>query len=280
MKDISLGAAALAALASLAACADDGVSLAPFSLTVTPDVRTAYMSRGKVIEDRPFASVRFRGDVDLGAFGKFGLWQWSRHALSGHRQNATRRAFTEDDYAMFWHYDLGLAEGWFLSSEFTMDWLTFPGFHGEAQQQKRDATMVEFRVDQSLDNPYLTPFWQMRHAIHPVEWMYVHVGAKHRFRIMEDVSLTPSVFAGTGNELLFEQRFGKREYGRRYHRGIMTLNGELLLEWRVCRHVTFFASVNQYDVVSEDVRRSLSGRRHPKGRRDLVYGTCGLKIRF
>ena len=258
----------------------DGFSLKPFSLTVTPDVRTAYISRSKVVEDRPVASVRFRGDVDAGFFGKFGLWQWSRHSLSRHRQNMTRRAFTEDDYAMFWHYDLDIVEGWRLVNELTMDWITLPFFHGEAKRSKKDSTMREFRVDQSLSNPYVTPFWQMRHAVHPTEWMHVQAGARRRFCVAEDVWIVPSVFAGTGNEIMFEQRFGRREDDRRYHRGIMTLNAELLLEWRINSHVTAFASLNQYDVVSQDARRGLSGQRHPKGRRDLTYGMCGLKISF
>jgi hypothetical protein len=280
MKDILTTLVALMMATLPAAQEDAGFRLEPFSLTVTPDLRTAYVSRSKVVEDRPVASVRFRGDVEIGPFGKFGLWQWSRHSLSGHRQNMTRRAFTEDDYAMFWHYDLDIAEKWRLSNELTMDWITLPGFHGEAQQMKKDASMVELRVDQSLSNPYVTPFWQMRHAIHPTEWMHVQAGVRRRFRITEDVSIIPSTFMGTGNETMFEQRFGQRDGGRRYHRGIMTLNAELLLEWRICSHVAAFASLNQYDVASEDGRRGISGQRHPKGRRDLTYGTCGLRISF
>ena len=270
----------LAAAVTGAARCDDDWSLKPFSLVVTPDVRTAYITRGKVVEDRPFQSTRIRGDVELGPFGKIGCWNWSRNSLSGHRQNATRRAFTEVDYAVFWHYDLKLAEDWRISSELSRAWITFPGFHGAAQQAKRDATMLEYRSEQALVNPYLTPFWLMRRSVHPTDWMYIRTGVRRRFALTESLALVPCFFTETGNEIFFEQRYGSRGDGLRYHRGIMSVNGELTLEWRINSHITSFASLQQFDVVSEYVRRAVSGRSHPKGRRDLTYGTVGLRLSF
>ena len=118
-------AATIAALALCAAlCADEGPSAMPFffgidekvasmvtngvsafSLQLQPDVRSAYLSRGKVIEDRPVASILARGSIDLGEWGSPGVQSWDLSSLGNRRTDVHRRAFNETDLGVFWHYN-------------------------------------------------------------------------------------------------------------------------------------------------------------------------------
>ena len=105
-------------------------ALAPLSFFYQPDVRTAYVSRGRVVEDRPIQANYLRCDLDMGDFGTLGLWHWNYSSLTGRRENLHRRAFHEVDGMAAYRYGLEFSEEWRLTTEVTFCWMTFPGYRG------------------------------------------------------------------------------------------------------------------------------------------------------
>ena len=47
--------------------------LSPFFLEYTPEVRSTYVSLGKLLEDRPMQVNYIRIGADAGGFGRFGM---------------------------------------------------------------------------------------------------------------------------------------------------------------------------------------------------------------
>ena len=47
--------------------------LSPFFFEVTPEVRSSYVSLGKLVEDRPMQITNIRAGYDAGEFGRFGV---------------------------------------------------------------------------------------------------------------------------------------------------------------------------------------------------------------
>ena len=293
-------AATIAALALCAAlCADEGPSAMPFffgidekvasmvtngvsafSLQLQPDVRSAYLSRGKVIEDRPVASILARGSIDLGEWGSPGVQSWDLSSLGNRRTDVHRRAFNETDLGVFWHYNYSFDEDWRLSSEVVKYWVMLPGYTAPYRERKTCATINEWRALQSLENPYVTPFYLLRRGFHPNDWLYVRAGLQRRFPLGGGFALTPQWYAENGNEWHFERRYGPRRNGGKYHSGMQASNFILELSWKATKNISFFVSAHQFDIVSADARRSVKAHSSPCMRRDLTVGTIGCRIKF
>ena len=193
----------LACLA-LAACAAGGVA-DPFYVHVNPSLRTAYHSRARIVEDRPMLMTLTRAGFDtknVGDFGKIGFWNWTVSSLTDRRATRHRHALNEMDYGVFWTYvwDFGRLDdtwrGWGLTTDVMKDWLTFEGYSHPARLAKTNASISEWRLAQSLDNPYLTPFYLVRRGLHPHDWLYVQTGVRRVFALTDALSLTPPVLRG------------------------------------------------------------------------------------
>ena len=250
------------------------------SLLVQPDLRTAYISRGKVIEDRPVASALVRGQLNLGDWGSPGIQSWDLCSLGNRRADVHRRAFNETDIGVYWHYDYSFCEEWRLSSEVVKYWVMFPGYRDPYRAKKTDSMINEWRVLQSLENPYVTPFYLLRRGYHPNDWFYIRAGVRHSFDLGGGFSLVPQWYSENGNEWLFERRYGRRQGGRKYHSGMQASNFILELAWKMSKNLSFFVSVHQFDIVSADAWRNVKANVSPCMRRDLTVGTIGCRIKF
>lgn len=277
----------LACLA-LAACAAGGVA-DPFYAHVNPSLRTAYHSRARIVEDRPMLMTLTRAGFDtknIGDFGKVGFWNWTVSSLTDRRATRHRHALNEMDYGVFWTYvwDFGRLDdtwrGWGLTTDVMKDWLTFEGYSHPARLAKTNASISEWRLAQSLDNPYLTPFYLVRRGLHPHDWLYVQTGVRRVFALTDALSLTPLFFAECGSENHFERRYGAKHGGGRYRSGLMALNLSLELAWRVSDAATLYAGVHQFGIAHDDARARVKANPAPNARRDLTIGTVGVRFRF
>lgn len=280
--------AILAAALMAGACGAEDAPV-PFYVNFTPDCRTAYHSRGRISEDRPVSTTLAYVGFDTkgcGDFGKVGLWNFTVSSLGGRRDATHRRPLNEIDYGVFWNYSLDFArfdEGWrewSLTTEVLKDWITLEGYTAAARATKSNASVNEWRLTQSLENPYVTPYYLLRRGYHPNDWLYVRTGLKRKFELTETLSLTPDLYAENGDNRLFEHRYGEREGGGRYHSGTMAMNLSVQLAWKVSDEVTLFAGVHQFDVVNDEARDSIRRQKKPGPRRDLTIATVGMRFRF
>ena len=186
--------AAFAAFAAAVGAGTNGVELADADphLRYVPEARTAYISRGRVCEDRPVMTQLVRVDGALGPYGRAGLWHWDVSALGNRRENLFRRSFHEVDWGFFYRYDWEIDKDWTLTSDVMKDWLTFPGARGRLRG-RGDATIHEYRLYEALKNPYVTPWCLIRRSTHPNDWTYYRVGAQHAFPLAEGFSLVFSL---------------------------------------------------------------------------------------
>ena len=56
--------------------------LSPLFFEVTPEVRSSYVSLGKLVEDRPMQITNIRAGYDAGDFGRFGIRNWDVSSLT------------------------------------------------------------------------------------------------------------------------------------------------------------------------------------------------------
>lgn len=251
-------------------------ALAPLSFFYQPTVRTAYISRGKVVEDRPIQTNYVRGDLDMGEFGTLGLWHFNRSSLTGRREETHRRAFNELDGMAAYRYGLEFAEMWRLTTEATACWFTFPGYRGE-YRGKSDKDELEIWVEQSLDNPYVVPVWKMRRGVTALDFAYFKYGLKKPLAVRQDLTVTPCVCLESGNERLYRQRYGALPDGRQYNSWVMSMQSEIDVAWQVTENVKLFASLLFFNILDKNARNQTHGiPRH----RELLALTIGVKLSF
>ena len=84
----------------------------------------------------------------------------------------------------------------------------------------------EWHAAQALRNPWVTPYWLLRHCCRPTPWNYWDVGLKRSFGILDDLFFTVDFFGELGDAHHFAAQYGPNhgEAGSRYHGGLQALN--------------------------------------------------------
>ena len=246
-------------------------------LSAFAEIQSAYLARGMVVDAHPFSAQFVDGEVKLGRFGRIGGHAWSVTSLSGTGQGAPKRnAYNEVDYNLHYVYGLDLADGWTLENRVARQWVTLPGYHGNAK------TICEWHAAQALANPYLTPYWLLRHSAQPQTWNYWDVGVKRAFSLTDDLSLTIDFFGELGDARHFASQYGPKpaEPGSRYHGGLQALNLVLRLDYALTENFGVYAQVWQFDIVSDDARDAVKASRAPESKRDLTVFGVGMALNF
>ena len=251
-------------------------ALSPFFVEVAPEVRTTYVSLGKLVEDRPMQITSARAGVDAGAFGRFGVRNWDVCSLSDRRADVHRHAFYHTEVGPTWQYDLDLADGWRLRNDLTRSWTFYRGFESEASNR----TYHWYQLDQSLENPYLVPFWRLRKCFRGNDYFYFKAGARRKFPFLGDFSLTPSVYTEGGSSHDLKRVLGDRRGGGEWYAGVASVSFRMELDWRLCENVTAFAFVEQYEVVGGDARRTIRASSYRCAHGDWTLGGVGQRLRF
>lgn len=233
---------------------------------VTADFANAYLTRAKVVEDRPVEINSVRLDAGLWKFGRMGFWHWDYSSLTGRRQHEHRRFMEETIWGAYWSYSWKIAKDWSLENELMPAWHVY--FGGRPTTQTRD---FEWRFRQSLENPYVTPFWFWRNEESPYHGNYFDVGIRHRFRICSWMDITPALDCELGDGTFVAYR-----YDAAPNPDLMALNVSLTFDFPVTEWLTISAQVKQFEIMSQDGRENCTGCNHA----DFTYFQVGAVLSF
>ena len=250
------------------------------SIIAGADLRSAYLSRGKVLEARPMSSQLLSADIPLkplAPIGRVGFDFWTISSLT-HKMDTMHKNmfFQERDLTIRYGYDWQIADDWRLASDVMRTWVNLPGYrHG------LDHSVQEWRCAQRLENPWITPYYLVRRAVHPRDWLYVRVGVQHAFRLTDTLTFTPNFYGEGGNEKHYQQRYGAKDPAwSRYHSGVQALNAMFTLSWKISSWASVYASVQQFGLVDSDARDRVKAKKTHNSRRDLTVGTVGIVCKF
>ena len=252
--------------------------IAPFFVEVSPEVRSTYVSLGKLLEDRPMLVVGSRAGFDAGDFGRFGIRNWEVSSLTDRRSDAHRHAAYHSEFGPTWQYSLELAEKWRFNSDFTRSWTIYRGFRGSSASSNR--TYHWWQVEQSLNNPYIVPFWRLRRCVHGNEYFYFKFGVRRRFPIWEGLSATPSVFAEGGSSKCVKRIVGKKPGGGEWRDDVSAVSFRLELNWSISEYMALFAYAEQYMVVGSDMREANGANPYRCAHNDWTHGGFGARFKF
>lgn len=281
MKKLCCVASALISLAVSAGAETNEVERSVLSRlhgSAYADVETAYWARGAIVNRDPYSAQFAQLSADLDPFGRLGGYAWSVTAFSRGGQSACRQTwYNEVDYGVFYGCALEITEGWKLDTVVAKKWVTLPGYHPHAE------TISEWNLSQSLENPFVTPYYLLRSAVDGGgKWNYWDVGLVRSWEFLDDFTFTAQIFAELGDSRHLRAQYGANPNSAdgSYSSGIMTLNLLLRLDYAITEWFGVFAFVHQFDVVCDDARDALDRSPAPEAIRDLTIGGVGLKFNF
>jgi len=137
-----------------------------------------------------------------------------------------------------------------------------------------------YQVDQSLENPWLVPFWRIRRCVEGSDYWYGKIGLRRAFAFCGSFYVTPSVFVEGGNGRNFKRVFGENITGGDWGWGVSSISARLELGWKICDWTTLFAYVEQYEVVGEDARDTNAASSYLCAHNDWTHGGVGVRCRF
>ncbi len=251
-------------------------ALSPFFFVASPEIRTTYVSLGKIVEDRPMQVTNLRFGFDSGSFGRFGVRNWDVSSLTDRRHDAHRHALYHTEFGPTWQYDLDFCEGWRLASDITRSWTLYRGFSDSSS----DKTYHWWQVEQSLENLYAVPFWRIRRCFRGNDYFYFKAGVRRRFPLPSDLYVTPSLFAEGGSSRNNRRVLGAKPDGGRWGSGVSSVSLRLEFGWRISECLTAFAYAEQYEVVGGYERHANKTSGYACAHNDWTHGGIGLRLKF
>ncbi len=239
------------------------------------DVESAYWMRGLIADSRPYASLFADMNYDLSPAGRIGAYVWSACSFSDGGQSLSRRnSFNEFLYAVYYGYTYEFTDEWGLDSVFYKQWVTAPGYWPDAHSRS------ELNFSQSLKNPYLTPYYLMRRAIHGKEWVYWEVGLTRSWKLTERIRMTTTIFGEFGDDRHFLSQYGRDPNGDSYRHGLMALNAKVKFNYMLNKYASLFAYVHQFDMADKDARDAVKHSPAANATRDLTIFGVGVAFQF
>ena len=248
----------------------------PFFFEAAPEVRSTYVSLGKIVEDRPMQITSVRFGYDAGAFGRFGIRNWDVSSLTDRRHDVHRHTLYHTEFGPTWQCDLKFCDEWWLASDLTRSWTMYRGFADDSGNK----TYHWYQLDQSLENPYLVPFYRLRRCFRGNDYFYFKAGVRKKFALAESFYVTPSVFAEGGSSRNNKRVLGAKPNDGRWGAGVSSVSFRLEFGWCITAWLTAFAYVEQYEVVGGEARRANKASGYLCAHNDWTHGGVGLRLRF
>lgn len=251
--------------------------LAPFYAYVNPEVRTTYLSLGKIVEDRPMQVTAVGFGWDTGILGRFGVKNWNVSSLTDRRHDVHRHALYHYEMGPAWQYDWKFSDAWRLRFDLTRHWTVYDGFKNPGG----DNVYHWWEFGQALENPYVVPYYRLRHSFRTSDFFYFGVGLRKRIPIWRSWYATPCVYVEGGNAGNSRRMFGNNVRGDSWGYGQVTsVTMRLETGWRFNEHFTCFAYVEQYEVVGDDARATNAASDYLCTHNDWTLGGVGIRMAF
>lgn len=253
-------------MAFVPAWAGDVLSVAAFG-----EVRSSYLTRGAVVNKDPAAILWTKARVNLPYGAYAGIWTWSVSAFSDSGQTAKRRyAFHENDFVPEWGFVWTPVDRWHLDSTFSYRYVDLQGY------DVNDDPRHEFCFGQTLTNPYVTPYYLLRYAVHPMHWGYCNAGIRRKFALTEYLSFTPQFFGDFGNGHHFASRYWMKGHGC----ALQALNVKVTLDYAVNANLGVYVGFHELVIVDGRTRRALRQSSRVESLVDRAVFSVGLRANF
>ena len=247
-----------------------------FSGSVTFGVASAGLSpSGGLYDTLPEATQVLDWRQELGRFGYLCGFYSMYSSLHDRQHEVHRSAFNDMDGDVCYGYDVDLADGIALQ--------TSGGPYFDVPIGYRDTHMRCWGpiLVQSLENPYVTPYWGCLWLFEPQRKGRIKAGLRKMFEIGDDLTFSMFAEGVWMDRRRFNLRYGGEPEEGTFGGGAVAfvLSG-VKLDWKVTECVKFYASYTQYDLVNPQARRAVRSKGRYCDKCDWPIARIGLSYAF
>lgn len=238
---------------------------------------TAYVSSsGTLCDTKPVSMQNLDWDFAMGDYGHFWGYGCFLGTLHDAQHEMHRAAFNEFEGGLFYGYDWKLSDDVTFCNSAGGVWNPLFGYRNGYED-----TLWEYRYFQSLENPYVTPFWDILGLISPTpSWARIRLGLRHSFHLTDTLILTPCAETVWADRDRYLARTGELPRHRFLGGGFATITVSLKLEWYFTEHWSVWAIFKEYIVVDEQERETAENSPNYWAKKDLAIGSLGFGYHF
>ena len=246
-----------------------------FSGDLYTEFETAYLSSsGTLCDTRPVSLQNLDWTVRFGEYGRVGGYGCFLSSLHDRQHELHRAAFNEFEGAVFYGYDWDFSTRSTLVTDAGFIWNPLFGYRNDPDD------LWEFRMIQALENPYVTPYWDLLTLMEPNQWSRVRLGVRRAFALSDTVTLTPWADVVWGCERRYEARYGEEPEDPILGGAVYCSIVGLKLEKRFAERWRIYAKVRQFDTLGRQARRAEKRKTEYYARTDIAIFTIGVAVDF
>lgn len=239
------------------------------------EFETAYLSSsGTLCDTRPVSLQNLDWTARFGEYGRVGGYGCFLSSLHDRQHELHRAAFNEFEGGVFYGYDWDLNARQTLVTDAGFIWNPLIGYRNDPDD------LWEFRMVQALENPYVTPYWDLLALMEPDQWSRVRVGVRRKFDLSDSVTLTPWVDVVWGCARRYEARYGEEPEDPVGGGAVYCSIVGLKLEKRFAERWRIYAKVRQFDTLGSQAREAEKRKTEYYARSDIAIFTVGVAVDF
>ena len=134
---------------------------------------------------------------------------------------------------------------------------------------------------QSLENPYVVPYWSGLWLFGPKMRGRIRFGLRKPFRLHEKFTVTPSVEGVWVDRRRFRAKYGGALEDDDLFGGAFTaITTSIRAEWKFMPDWTLFVSVHQFDMINDQARESVKDSHGYWQKTDWLIVRAGVSYEF
>ena len=246
-----------------------------FSGFLTCEVSSAYLgSSGDLADIYPVIWQELDWFARLGRFGYLYGYAWIGSSLHDHQHDIHRELFHEFEGVVQYGYDVDLPCDMKLVSLVGALWDPLIGYPDESNAWWGPS------VEQSLENPIVTPYYNALWTIDPEIIGRVRLGLRRLIPLSEHFSVKPCVetiwYDGRRYRFAFGEEPRQPFLGGAFATGL----ADLRLNWHLTPQLTLYGAVRQYLVLGGQARAAVRALDDYWARTELTIGAMGVEYSF
>lgn len=252
-------------------CAWAGLLADDLNMKLKADLRNAYVSSGgSVVETEPVSAQSLSAWYDLHEYGRIGGYFWTISSLCGQKDDVRRRLFHEIETAPQYGYTYKFCSGLAIDTEIAN---IFNPTIGYDDFEAKDTDMI-INVIQSLENPYVTPYYDFKGEYYPNNWIRCATGIRHAFLFFDGrLSVMPfwSVIWGDNNR--YEMKFEQESESMMSFFGFTAMYSwvGIRCNYKINDYWSTYLRLQQYDIIDP------AGRKH-ESEKDVPWAVCDYPL--
>jgi hypothetical protein len=243
------------------------------SVSAYVQIDSAYISSGNSISDaRQIIQQCVTLTKGFEEYGRLSAYIWQPSSLHGRNDESRRRAYYWMENGIYHAHSLRLND---IYSIYTRP-LLFWGVPTGCRSERHSSFSTKFL--QRFDNPWISPYYNFYGRLAPDSWWQISFGLMRDFKLMERLSLSPSLEFTYNDERRYKARYGMFPDSREDRWSSMVLR--VTLKWWLDEHWNVYLSLKDYETMGHDNREIVKRQTSYNARNHLTACSLGLGCTF